>query len=207
MWGGWFADSEIMNEMKQYRELYAESLTAKNRRSKAEIAAFVDEGVYKYMTDCPLRNAAYNQREALGLMGTPYDMYDVFDFEAVYKNYKAVIFMSTEKTENMKKAVSLCKENNIPCIMPTAEKPEFSVKELRTFCKANAVDVYCESDDIVYINDNYVSVHAARSGEKIIHLDGEKIIRRLIPAGKDTTVSDTIRVTMEKGETVLFGIK
>ena len=207
MWGGWFSDSEIMSEMKQYKEIYAESLTDTNRKGKSDIAVFVDESAYKYMTDCSLRNAIYNQREALGLMGTPYDIYDVFDFESVYKNYKAVIFMSSAKTQNMKKALSLCRENSIPYIMSTGVKKDFSVKELRAFCEANSVKIYCETDDIVYINENYVSVYAVSDGEKTIHLDREKEITKIIPKEKETTVSDTIKIKMKKGESVLFRTK
>ena len=47
-------------------------------------------------------------------MGTPYDVFDVFDFPAVYKNYKAVIFTSSVKTDNMKRAVNLCRYFNVP---------------------------------------------------------------------------------------------
>lgn len=207
MWGGWFADSEMMDEMKAYRDIYAESLGDANRKGKAEVAVFVDESGYKYMTDCALRDAVYAQRKALGLMGTPYDMYDVFDFESVCDNYKAVIFMSSAKTENLKNAVSICKEKNLPFIMSTALKKDFSVKELRSFCEANGVRIYCETDDIVYVNDNFAAIHAVTDGEKIISLDGEKTIRKIIPEEKETTVSDTIKIKMENGETVLFRTK
>ncbi len=207
MWGGWFSDSDIMSDMKLYKEIYAESLNDSNRKGKAEIAVFVDESAYKYMTDCSLRNSVYNQRKALGLMGTPYDIYDVFDFEKVADSYKAVIFMSSAKTERMKNALSLCREKDIPYIMSTPAKKEFSVKELRAFCEANGVEILCESDDIVYVNDNFVSVHAVTDGEKIIHLDSEKTVQKIIPAEEKTYVSDTIKITMKKGETVLFSTR
>lgn len=207
MWGGWFADSEIMQEMSQYKKIYTESLNDINRKGKAEVAVFVDESAYKYMTDSSLRNAVYNQREALGIMGTPYDMYDVFDFQNVCGNYKAVIFMSPVKTERMKKAVEICKENKIPYIISTKLKKDFSVKELRSFCEENKVKIYCESNDIVYINDNYAAVYAVSDGEKIIHLDAEKEIQKIIPEEKEKTVSDTIKITMQKGEIILFRTK
>ncbi len=207
MWGGWFSDSEIMNEMNLYKKIYSESLKYANRKAKTEIAVFIDESSYKYMTDCSLRNAVYNQREALGLMGTPYDIYDVFDFESVYKNYRAVIFMSQAETQLMKKAVSLCTEKKLPYMMSTEEKNNFSISELRAFCESNSVKIYCETNDIVYINDNCISIYAVSGGEKIINLDGKKSIRKIIPDEKELTVSDTIKISMKKGEAVLFSTK
>ncbi len=207
MWGGWFSDSEIMKEMKLYREIYAESLLCPSRKSIAEIAAFADESAYKYLTDCSLRNAVSNQREALGCMGTPYDIFDICDFEKVKDNYKAVVFMSPVKTEYMKNAVLFCTKNNIPFLMSTEDKSNFTVNELRAFCKSNSVKIYCETNDILYINENYVAVYSTSDGMKEIFLDEEKTIIRLLQDEEKTTVSDKIQLKMKKGETVLFRIK
>lgn len=206
MWGGWFDEPDIMNEMKKFRDIYAESLDCENRGSVAEIAVFSDESAYKYMTDSSMRNAASDQRKALGLMGTPYDSYDIFDFELVRDKYKAVIFTSCVKTEYMKNAVSYCKKNGIPFLMSTELKSRFTVKELRAFCKANSIKIYCETDDIFYINGGYAAIYAVTDGDKIITFDNETKIRRIIPSETETVVSDTVKVSMKKGETVLFRI-
>ena len=206
MWGGWYADEDIMNEMAQYRYIYSDSLKCADRSSKAEVAVFVDESAYKYLTNGEYRNVIYNQRKALGLMGTGYDMFDVFDFEAVYKNYKAVIFMSGTKTELMKKAVSLCKQNDVSYIMSTALKKNFTVKELRAFCEKSGVHIYCDTDDIVYVNENYAAIYACSDGEKKVSLGGKYKISGLINADGEYT-SDTITVRMKKGEAKLFGLK
>ena len=208
MWGGWFADSDIMNEMRQYRDIYTQSLAAANRTSKSEIAVFVDESAYKYMTNCGLRNVIYNQRKELGQIGTSYDIYDVFDFEEVCGKYKAVIFMSGTKTENMKKALSVCKDKDIPYLLSTSLKQEFSVKELRAFCEKNGVHVYCETNDIVYINNNYAAVCALSDGEKTIRLDREYTVSKLIgEADFETVRSDSFTISMKKGEAILFRLE
>ena len=206
MWGGWFADEDIMNEMALYRQIYSESLKCSDRASTAQTAVFTDESAYKYMTNCDLRNAIYSQRQALGLMGADYDIYDMSDFEAVYKNYKAIIFMSCTKTEYLENAVSLCKENDVPYIMSTASKQSFTVNELRAFLKNSGVRIYCDTDDIVYINKNYAAIYAVSDGEKQIKLDREYNVSGLINA--DLSVkTDTITVQMKKGETKLFRLK
>lgn len=203
MWGGWYADEDIMNEMSVYKKIYDESIKDADRGSKAQVAVFVDESAYKYLTECSLRNVAHVSREELGFMGTPYDMYDVCDFEEVYEKYMAVIFLSGAKTEYMKKALSLCKENDMPYIMTTGLKERFTVNELRAFCKTNGVHIYCETDDIVYVNENYLCIYAVNGGEKTIELDREKAVKELLGGTYESTTA-TVSITMQKGETKLF---
>ncbi len=203
MWGGWYADEDIMNEMATYRTIYEQSIKDTDRTSVAEVAVFVDESAYKYLTDGSLRNIFHSRREELGLMGTPYDMYDVYDFEAVCGKYKAVILLSNAKTEYMEKALSICKENGIPYIMTSSLKEKFTVNELRAFCKTNGVHVYCETDDIIYVNRNYVCIYAVTAGEKTISLNSERNVSELL-GGTYQTTADTFTLEMQKGETRIF---
>ncbi len=206
MWGGWYHDDDIMSEMKQFKEIYTESLKAESRQSIAEVAVFVDESAYKYLSDCPYRNTMYNQRKVLGLMGTPYDMYDVFDFAEVCGKYKAVIFISEVKTENMLKALEICREKSISYLMSTTDKPNFSVKELRSFCKSNGVFTYCETGDIIYINNNYFAICAQSGGEKTVKLPKKYKISEL--SGNSAGYSsDTLKFYINEGETKLFSLK
>ncbi|MBP9989538.1 MAG: hypothetical protein KBT46_08585, partial [Ruminococcus sp.] len=141
MWGGWYADDDIMNDMKKYRDAYEQSLNCSDRSSKAEIAVFIDENAYKYLTESSYKNSIYTQRRELGYMGTDYDFYDISDFNAVSEKYKAVIFLSLAKTEYFKSALSVCKNNNIPYLMSAPQKTNFSVAELKAFCKKNGVHI------------------------------------------------------------------
>ncbi len=203
MWGGWYADEDIMDEMATYKSIYEQSIKDDNRGSVSEVAVFVDESAYKYMTDCSLRNIFHTQRSELGLMGIPYDIYDVYDFEEVYSKYKAVILLSPAKTVYMENARRLCKENDIPFIATSPLKEKFTVNELRAFCQANGVHVYCNTDDIVYVNQNYLCIYAVTEGEKTINLADKRNITELLNGSYNTT-DNTITVTMQKGETKLF---
>lgn len=208
MWGGWFADEDMMNEMKRFREIYTQSLSDSDRASKSEVVVFTDESAYKYMTDCSFRNAIYIQRMALGQMGTSYDMYDVFDFDKVYNKYKAVIFMSGTETDYMKNALSICKKEDIPCLISTPLRENFTVKELRAFCEANGVRTYIDSEDIIYINGNYCALCAVTDGNKTVKLDREYSISKLFGSSDfDAVRSDTFTVSMKKGETMLFRLE
>lgn len=207
MWGGWYADNDIMSEMKQFREIYAQSLSDTDRSSKSELAVFVDESAYKYMTNSSLRNALFNQRKELGLIGTTYDIFDISDFDRVYRNYKAVIFMSGTKTDYLKSALASCKKENLPYLISTELKQNFSVKELKAFCKSNGVRTYIESEDIIYINNNYVALCATSDGKKTVKLDKEYNISQLLGNGFNDVYSDSFTVEMKKGETILFRLE
>lgn len=204
MWGGWYADNDIMSEMEHFRSIYAQSLNDTDRGSKSELAIFVDESAYKYLTNNSLRNAIYNQREALGLIGTSYDIFDISDFDEVCRNYKAVIFMSGTKTDYLKSALAVCKKEKISYLISTELKQNFSVKELKAFCKSNGVRTYIESEDLIYINNNYVALCAASDGKKTVKLDKEYNISQLLGNGFNSVHSDTFTVEMKKGEALLF---
>ena len=206
MWGGWYNDPDLLDEMKQMKDIYADSLTKHNRKSIAEVAVFADESAYKYLTESSLRGTAFNQREALGFMGAAYDMYDVSDFEAVYQNYKAIIFVSDLKTDYMSRAHEICRKNHIKYISTTKQKKNFSSSELRAFCAAQGVHIWCKSDDIVYVNDNYLAIHATDAGEKTIYLNGVKSCRELLAQNGIQITADTIKISMKENETKLFEI-
>ena len=203
MWGGWYADEDIMAEMATYKSIYEQSITDADRSSKAEVAVFVDESAYKYLTSGSLRGMFHDRRRELGLMGTPYDMYDVNDFEAVYGNYKAVILLSSAKTANMEKALDICKTNGVPYIMTSPLKDKFTVNELRAFCKTNGIHIYCETDDIVYVNENYICIYAVTAGEKTLDLGKERSVSELL-GGTYKNETDTVTIEMQAGETRLF---
>lgn len=204
MWGGWYDDPDLMREMQTYRQICAQSLAAGDRKSPAQFAVFVDETAFRHMTAHGLRNTIPGQRAQLGWMGAPFDMYDIHDFETVAARYKAVLFASCVKTPALRAAVAQCRAQNIPFLMPSAFKHTFSAAELRAFCRANGVHVYCETDDIVYVNAQYIAVHAVSGGEKTIHLPSAQTLRPLLGTPPVRILGSDAVLTLEKGETVLL---
>ncbi|MBQ7637584.1 MAG: hypothetical protein IJS90_01615 [Clostridia bacterium] len=206
MWGGWYNDPVILSDIEKMIDICSSSLFARNRASKAETAVFIDESAYKYYTDCAMRNAAFNQRMELGLSGAPYDIYDLSDFEAVYKNYKCVVFLSSLKTTYMARALELCKKDRVKYISLSAYKTKFSSKELRAFMKECGAHIYISSDDIVYVNESFIAVHSRSEGAKTIDLGGLYSYRELLSDGEMSGMSDTITLYMKKNETRLFSL-
>ena len=120
-----------------------------------------------------------------------------------YQNYKAVILLSNARTVYMENARNLCRTNGVPYIMTSKLKDKFTVNELRAFCKTNGVHIYCETDDIIYVNENYICVYAVTAGDKTINLDKERNINELL-GGTYKGTESTFTVKMQKGETRLF---
>ena len=206
MWGGWYSDPEILDDMKKFGEIYASSLKKENRGSVAEVAVFADESAYGYMTECGLRNTAFDRRRELGCMGAPYDYYDVSDFARVYGRYKAIIFLSDLKTPALEEALALCGKNNIKYISTSALKTEYSANELRAFCKSRGVHIYCETDDIVYINANYAAIHSTGAGTKKIRFASRCSYKELLVENGIEATGDALTVRMNANETRLFEI-
>lgn len=206
MWGGWYNSPTLLAEMRQMHEIYAGSLSAANRASVAEVGVFVDESAYKHLTEGAIRGTAFNARQPLGYLGAPYDLYDVNDFESVYQKYKAIVFLSDCKTERMSKALALCRQNKIRYLTTSDVKKTFSVKELRAFCKTQGVHIFCSSDDIVYVNENFIAIHAVTAGSKTLTLNGVYAYRALLGGDGLQGSGERIAIQMNENETVLFQI-
>ncbi len=206
MWGGWYNDPGIISDMGSMRDILSASLSREDRASKAETAVFADESMYKYVTDCSLRNAAHYMRAQLGFMGTPYDIYDVSDFEAVYGRYKAIIFLSELKTQSMKRALEICKEKKIKYISVSGSKKEYSAKELRAYCESRGVHIYCDSDDVFYIGGGYFALHSGEGGVRAVRFERDVSFRELLSDDPLTGRGKTAEITLKPNETKLFEI-
>ena len=206
MWGGWYADDALMAEMALYRQICAAALQKKNRAGVSELAVFTDERAYYELADCPLRGCAHEQRRALGLTGAPYDAYDISDFAAVYQNYKAVLFITGIETSGLRTARALCEKTNVPYLCNSERQPTFGTEVLRAFLRQSGVHIYCETDDILYVNENHIALHAVEAGVKTLRFRTAVALAPLL-GGKPACRGSTVKIPMEKNETALFEIR
>lgn len=208
MWGGWFENETIMEEMKAYEEIATVALHDKKRESVAKVAVFTDEAAYQYLNPRSQAGSIVSDaRHELGLTAVPYDSYDLNDFESVYKNYEAIIFLSPVVRQEMQQAINLAQESQIATLSINLQTPELSVKQLRDFYKDNEIHIWCKTDDVIYVNDNFIAVHAATSGKKTLNLDRERNITQLLPQETNSFKSDQITVEMNEYETILFRLE
>ncbi len=206
MWGGWYDDPVLMSEIRRFREIYEESMKVPDRSSVAQFAVFIDEAAYSEMTDCAYRNAICGQRKALGYIGAPYDIYDIRDFIAVYKRYKAILFITVSRTPNFIKAISLCDADKVPYLSNSALKTEFAADELRNFCKNAGVHLYCETDDIIYANKKYLVIHSPAGGKRTLRFPDAVSLVDLMDESPASRYDTLQTINMKKGETRLFSL-
>lgn len=207
MWGGWFRDPLLMSELAAMREIYADALTKENRRYAAEFAVFIDEAAFAQMTDCSLRSAPHAARAALGHIGAPYDIFEISDFETVFRNYKTILFLNDGATAPVAHAMETCERYGVPYLRQTAEKPQFSAAELRRFCAANGVHLFCASEDTVYVSPGYLALHATAAGEKNVDLGSRRRYRELLTENGLHGEGRIFRFFMHANETKLFALE
>lgn len=78
---------------------------------------------------------------------------------------------------------------------------------MREIARYAGCHIYTENNDVLYANNNYVVVHAARSGDKVIKLPKQASAYEVYEEQYYSENSAEIRCTMYKGETKMFELK
>lgn len=101
MFEGWFYSDNMMSEIKRFIEIAKEITSRNNTVSNSEICVIAEGGE---SLCCVNKLSGVNtvlfgrQRDGLGRMGAPYDIYSVCDLEKIkYDGYKLVIFLDRYK--------------------------------------------------------------------------------------------------------------
>ncbi|MBQ7292193.1 MAG: hypothetical protein IJW79_00490 [Clostridia bacterium] len=159
MWGGWYSDPEYMELMKKMSELCQNGMD----RPDADVAAFIDErAVTKGVTGgmATLQGAM----RAIGLCGTPCDMYLTSDFDAVFDKYKVCIFIEPAETVLSCECAKKAEMAGRTVKRITAETPVLGA-ELHTWLKENGIDVPVSRSAVVYRSEKYIMLYTPEDGE------------------------------------------
>ncbi len=108
MFEGWFYSDSMMAEVKRFIEI-AKEVTKRNTKPNSEVCVIAEGGeslcyVNKHaMVNKYLFGA---QREGLGRMGAPYDVYSVCDLDKIdFSGYKLVIFLDEYKMSDATRSI------------------------------------------------------------------------------------------------------
>ncbi len=208
MWGGWYHDESIMNELQNMLKI-CEELKNKNTDDLpcAEAVLFIDEKAYANAPrNAPVTDAINVIRVAMGNTGIPFDTYMVEDAHKVLHKYKAAVFTTPVPSHIGIKAMELCKSSNIPCIVPTMDKYYYSTPELRDILVAMGVHCYNDKNNVIYCSNGFLGVHTATDGEIKIALPKKYKVKSLLGNDFSQAETDTIVLNKPKHSTALFEI-
>ncbi len=209
MWGGWYEDKEIMEDLKKMKEI-AESSENKNSDNfpEAEVVMFIDEKAYlnnpRQSEFCHSVNIT---RIEMGNTGIPFDLCMVEDAEKILHKYKVAIFTAPLPSGSGKNAVELCKKMNIPHLETTTEKPFFKKNELREILISNGIHCYNAQDNIIYCGNGFLGIHASNDGEVKITLPEKYKVKSLFGTDLPDCETDIITLNMAKYDTAVFELK
>lgn len=206
MWGGWYKNEIFMSELQKMKDV-AQASVNKNPSlyPSSEVVLFVDEKAYlNYEYANPLRHTVNAIRIAMGNTGIPFEICMVEDAHKVYDKFKVAIFPTPLLSDSGKKAAEIFKNEGIPCIFSTKEKPNFTVDELRSLLLQNGVHCYSNRGDVVYCGNGFLSVHSVKDGKLTINLPSEYTVKQIFGDGFTQCKTNKIILNMQKHHTVIF---
>ncbi len=206
MWGGWYHNEEIMNELGRMYTVY-ENLRSikKDELPSAEVIFFVDEKAY---LNLPRGNHLLHSvnaiRIAMGNTGIPFDIYAVEDAPLILQRYKAAIFSAPIPSDSGIRAAEICKALDIPCVEATSEKAFYSTDELRSLLEAIGVHCYNEDGCVIYSGNGILAVHTVNDGEVKISLPRKYTVKGLFGAESEEYYTDTLTIEALRHNTVIY---
>ena len=207
MWGGWFADSALMEEIENMKKIYDTPLASREDMLSAEVVFFADEESYtNVFSGSPQISGIFGSRIAIGKSGVPYDTCAVRDAEEVIEKYKAAIFPFPVPSEAGERAMKLCEELGIPYIRATAEHPTLELSEIREFLENTDVNIYAPSGEVLYAGCGYLALHSSVGGKKELRLPRKMKASAVFGAEYKEQVTDCISFELPENATALFKI-
>ncbi len=219
MWGGWYDHPALRAELAAFYAPARQALADADRSSIARLAVFADEKA-PAETDAPMGQAPgcavlSQSRIPLGACGAPYDVYELADLDAVLQmkeadgtpKYRAAVFLIYTHTSAMDTAIEIWQKDGRAALPVDADAPPLTAQRLHDFCTMAGIHTFAAPDDVIYAGENWISIHAAEAGEKLLKLPAR---RRITPVLADEGVctdafeSDTIPLTLRQYETRVY---
>ena len=222
MWGGWYDHPELRAELASHFAPAELALRDANRASAARLAVFADEKA-PAETDAPMGqhpggNVLYASRLPLGACGVPYDVFELADFDAVLAaktadgapRYTAAVFLIHTHTPAMDAAVTAWQSAGRAALAADADTPPLTAQGIHNFCRDAGLHIYAAPEDVLYVSENWIALHAAEAGDKTLYLPRRCRITPVLTdegAPAASVAADRIDFTLRQHETRLFRLE
>ena len=209
MWGGWYHDKEIMDEIRKMKDI------AQNAKEKdgttcpsAQVVMFIDEKAYlNYLPGSEFCHSVNITRVNMGNTGIPFDLCMVEDAQKVIGKYKAAIFTAPIPSDNGESAVGLCDSLGIPCVKVSTKKPYYTENELRSILTENGIHCYNSDGHVVYCGEGFIAVHTKDSGDIKLTLPKKYRVIPILGCGTPECITDEIVLSLDKYDTAVFELE
>ena len=205
MWGGWYNDPLLIEELTEMKKIYDGEIEKCGATVSPEVVFFADEtGFSELLPDSPQIKSVSATRTNMGIVGAPYDSVMVEDAHAVIHKYKAAVFPMPIPSAAGLRAMELCREKGIPFISSTEEHCILSSEEIRYFIKKSGVHIYTDESDVVYAGNGYVALHSKVGGKKAIRLPKAYTITPVFGADIQKQTAELLEFMLKENGTALF---
>ncbi len=187
MWGGWFSDPELLTVISKTQQWDSEFQSSANIDMQPQVCVFVDEELSFWDASYgSLTNKILSNRYALAKAGTPYDLFLRTDLEAISSSQFRVIWLMgmLKLTEDEKLKIEAWRKQGITVLWTNGNKTviyerdgreismdgklNWPVSDLRDIWKKAGVHLYIDTDDVLYVGNNWLSIHTVDGGERTI---------------------------------------
>lgn len=188
MWGGWYKDSDFMSAFRRMSEICAGGMD----NPVCEVAVFLDENSYLLRNH---RVVEWNTCNMLGLTGAMNDVFLASDFDAVYENYKACIFIQPIETALMSDCIRKAETSGKAVKIVSEDDAELTADDFKEFLSRADVQTFTPQKAVVYTGRKFVSFYAHESAVYDFTLDGRKTFTDLF-TGEEITFPREIKNTV-----------
>lgn len=187
MWGGWFSFPKLLNVLQKTSQFYTQYSPHNAEKMRSQVAVFVDEELCFWdASGGRLAENILSNRYPLAKTGAPYNLFLRLDFAALPPNQYKVIWLLGVPELEKKEFIQIEKwrqqgitvmwtDLNGTSIYKNSEtkkyyknKFKWSALQLQDIWELAGVHIYCESNDVFYIGNNWLCIHTVLGGDRTI---------------------------------------
>ncbi|MBR5262696.1 MAG: hypothetical protein IKV49_02625 [Clostridia bacterium] len=167
MWGGWYNDPDFMAAFSKMAEICRDGAD----KPECDVAVFTDESCYFGLP--AHKNIIWHTCKQLGLSGAMNEVFLASDFDEVYNNYKACIFVQPAETPLLSACIEKARRDGKAVMLVTEDDAELTSADFRKFLSAAGVQT-AERDAVIYTGEKLICFYAHEKGVYDFEADGKK---------------------------------
>jgi len=187
MWGGWFSDPDLLDVIEKTNQFYTEFSPQNKNKMYSQVCVIVDEELSFWDASYgKLANEILSNSYPLAKTGAPYDLFLRTDLDSISSTQYKVIWMmgmlNLENEELLKiekwrqqgitvlwtngYGTNIYNKNNEEVLIE--KKIKWTDLELKDIWERAGVHLYIDTDDVLYIGNNWLSIHTIEGGKRTI---------------------------------------